>query len=317
MLLHENEDLFNNLVIQTAAFKHIPQNAVIKDYMICSILQKLSKSEYVNKCIFKGGTSLSKCYEGAIDRFSEDIDLTYLPQADESTKSIERNLKNIEKRLAGNFEIEKIESERSNRNKSAYLSKNILGSPCRIKLEIGSSVRPEPYSLLAVKTYFQEFLESLDNAEAKAVVAEYELAEFKINVLDIVRTFIDKVFAVKRHVLEGTINNKARHLYDIVRLWKRMEVQAFITDAAKFKELVQIVKTTDSEYLDGKRLCLYYHPNEKFNYNNWHDKLNNAELKKRYERLHKDLLYTDEKQKFDDVLIVMEQIAERFNAIGE
>lgn len=38
MLLHENEDLFNNLVIQTAAFKHIPQNAVIKDYMICSIL---------------------------------------------------------------------------------------------------------------------------------------------------------------------------------------------------------------------------------------------------------------------------------------
>lgn len=317
MLLHENEDLFNNLVIQTAAFKHIPQNAVIKDYMICSILQKLSKSEYVNKCIFKGGTSLSKCYEGAIDRFSEDIDLTYLPQADESTKSIERNLKNIEKRLAGNFEIEKIESERSNRNKSAYLSKNILGSLCRIKLEIGSSVRPEPYSLLAVKTYFQEFLESLDNAEAKAVVAEYELAEFKINVLDIVRTFIDKVFAVKRHVLEGTINNKARHLYDIVRLWKRMEVQAFITDAAKFKELVQIVKTTDSEYLDGKRLCLYYHPNEKFNYNNWHDKLNNAELKKRYERLHKDLLYTDEKQKFDDVLIVMEQIAERFNAIGE
>ena len=99
MLLHENEDLFNNLVIQTAAFKHIPQNAVIKDYMICSILQKLSKSEYVNKCIFKGGTSLSKCYEGAIDRFSEDIDLTYLPQADESTKSIERNLKNIEKDL--------------------------------------------------------------------------------------------------------------------------------------------------------------------------------------------------------------------------
>ena len=317
MLLHENEDLFNNLVIQTAAFKHIPQNAVIKDYMICSILQKLSKSEYVNKCIFKGGTSLSKCYDGAIDRFSEDIDLTYLPQADESTKSIERNLKNIEKRLAGNFEIEKIESERSNRNKSAYLSKNILGSLCRIKLEIGSSVRPEPYSLLAVKTYFQEFLESLDNAEAKAVVAEYELAEFKINVLDIVRTFIDKVSAVKRHVLEGTINNKARHLYDIVRLWKRMEVQAFITDAAKFKELVQIVKTTDSEYLDGKRLCLYYHPNEKFNYNNWHDKLNNAELKKRYERLHKDLLYTDEKQKFNAVLIVMEQIAERFNAIGE
>lgn len=91
MLLHENEDLFNGLVIQTAAFKNIPQDAVIKDYMICSILQKLSESEYINKCIFKGGTSLSKCYEGAIERFSEDIDLTYLPDENESTKSIERN----------------------------------------------------------------------------------------------------------------------------------------------------------------------------------------------------------------------------------
>lgn len=90
---------------------------------------KIKRTEYINKCIFKGGTSLSKCYEGAIERFSEDIDLTYLPDENESTKSIERNLKNIEKLLAEGFEIEKIEAERSNRNKSAYLSKNILGSP--------------------------------------------------------------------------------------------------------------------------------------------------------------------------------------------
>ena len=29
MLLHENEDLFNGLVIQTAAFKNIPQDDVL------------------------------------------------------------------------------------------------------------------------------------------------------------------------------------------------------------------------------------------------------------------------------------------------
>ena len=223
------------MVIQTAAFKNIPQDAVIKDYMICSILQKLSESEYINKCIFKGGTSLSKCYEGAIERFSEDIDLTYLPDENESTKSIERNLKNIEKLLAEGFEIEKIEAERSNRNKSAYLSKNILGSRCRIKLEIGSSVRPEPYNLLSVKTYFQEFLESIDKSEAKAVIAEYGLKNFEVNVLDIVRTFIDKIFAVKRHVLEGSINNKARHLYDIVRLYNREEIVSFVAVKDEFK----------------------------------------------------------------------------------
>ena len=29
MLLHENEDLFNGLIIQTAAFKNIPQDDVL------------------------------------------------------------------------------------------------------------------------------------------------------------------------------------------------------------------------------------------------------------------------------------------------
>ena len=317
MLLYENEILFNTLVVKTAEFKNIPQDAVIKDYIICGILENLSKSKFVDCCIFKGGTSLSKCYEGTIERFSEDIDLTYLPEENESIKNIERNLKSIEKLLSQDFEIEKIDSERSSRNKSAYLSKNILGNACRLKLEIGSSVRPEPYRLMEVKTYFQEFLESLNTDEARNVIESYEVKGFKVNVLDIVRTFIDKVFAVKRHVLEGTVNNKARHLYDIVRLWKHEEVQRFCADKIEFKKLVRLVKATDGEYLSGKRQCRYYHPQENFKYEEWTDKLNNAELIKRYERLHEELLYTDKKQRFDDVLMAMQQIAQRFNDVVE
>lgn len=41
-------------------------------------LQKLEQSEYADQCVFKGGTSLSKCCPGSIERFSEDIDLTFL-----------------------------------------------------------------------------------------------------------------------------------------------------------------------------------------------------------------------------------------------
>ena len=40
------------------------------------LLKNLADSEYAEKCVFKGGTSLSKCYPGSIERFSEDIDLT-------------------------------------------------------------------------------------------------------------------------------------------------------------------------------------------------------------------------------------------------
>ena len=46
-------------------------------------------SEYADKCVFKGGTSLSKCYPGSIQRFSEDIDLTYIPDDATSKKQDE------------------------------------------------------------------------------------------------------------------------------------------------------------------------------------------------------------------------------------
>lgn len=52
---------------------------VEKDYWVCFTLQCLfSAAELKDNLIFKGGTSLSKGF-GIIDRFSEDIDLTILP----------------------------------------------------------------------------------------------------------------------------------------------------------------------------------------------------------------------------------------------
>ncbi|RMX35264.1 nucleotidyl transferase AbiEii/AbiGii toxin family protein [Mycoplasmopsis fermentans] len=46
-----------------------------KDYWICAPLNFLfNESKWKDKIIFKGGTSLSKCYN-LIERFSEDIDL--------------------------------------------------------------------------------------------------------------------------------------------------------------------------------------------------------------------------------------------------
>jgi len=49
--------------------------AIEKDFWICWVLQKIfSDDSLKNKLLFKGGTSLSKCF-GLIQRFSEDIDL--------------------------------------------------------------------------------------------------------------------------------------------------------------------------------------------------------------------------------------------------
>jgi hypothetical protein len=50
-----------------------------KDLWVCWLLSILFESEFAGDLVFKGGTSLSKVF-GAIDRFSEDIDLSLSPQ---------------------------------------------------------------------------------------------------------------------------------------------------------------------------------------------------------------------------------------------
>ena len=84
------------------------------------LLENLAVSEFVEKCVFKGGTSLSKCYPGSIKRFSEDIDLTFLG-IDETDKVCDKTIKKIEKVMTVSAEIEKIDAERSNRSKSMFV----------------------------------------------------------------------------------------------------------------------------------------------------------------------------------------------------
>ena len=50
-----------------------------KDFWVCWLLGVLFESEFADSLVFKGGTSLSKVF-GAIDRFSEDIDLSLSPR---------------------------------------------------------------------------------------------------------------------------------------------------------------------------------------------------------------------------------------------
>lgn len=255
ILPKENEILLV-LIQKTAEYQNIPEEAVKKDLLLCRILDKLSNSFYKESCIFKGGTSLSKCYPHTIERFSEDIDLTYIPTIGESDGNISSKLKEVEKVLADGFVLEKIGDERSNRNKSAYVIDKSSDGENRIKLEIGSSVRPEPYSCFTIKSYVQTYLECLPNGEGLKYLEPLGLRSTQVNSVHIERTFLDKVFAVKRHSIEGSINGKARHLYDITKLWQHEKIQEFVKDTVTLKEMVQITKETDKQYLSGKRKCV-------------------------------------------------------------
>ena len=74
MKLHLDKENFKSAIIATSNALNIRQVFIEKDYWVTFILYNLSKSNFLERVVFKGGTSLSKAY-GVIHRFSEDVDL--------------------------------------------------------------------------------------------------------------------------------------------------------------------------------------------------------------------------------------------------
>lgn len=70
MNLHHDKEAFEELLIGAANELAIPANIIEKDYYVTIALKSLS--EKLGDMVFKGGTSLTKCYQ-LLDRFSEDI----------------------------------------------------------------------------------------------------------------------------------------------------------------------------------------------------------------------------------------------------
>ncbi|WP_298078323.1 nucleotidyl transferase AbiEii/AbiGii toxin family protein [uncultured Abiotrophia sp.] len=312
MNLHEDSEMFNDLATLTSEWRNIPVTSIKRDYLIVMILEQLSDSKYVDKCVFKGGTSLSKCYPGTINRFSEDIDLTYLNKTDESKKNIERSIKDIEKKLSSGLCMEKVESERSQQAKSSYVWINGIGEHDKVKLEIASSIRPEPYKKMELKTYIHEFLEEqklLDD------IKKYELTPIEVNVLDITRTFVDKVLAVKRHAFNGNLDIKVRHIYDVVCLFEHEDIKALFVNKAELKELLDKTKKTDQFYIKKRKLHEKYIPDSPYNFDEWKEKFDSHKIRSNYESLHEELLYTNEIQQFDKAIKIFEEISSLFQEI--
>lgn len=311
MLLHKFNDEFRELITVVALEKNLPESAVERDYYIVLMLQNLANSEYADKCVFKGGTSLSKCYPGSIERFSEDIDLTYLGEDGMTNKQYSRNIKRIEDVMTVGADTEKIDAERNDRSKSMLVWFGDKAN--RVKLEIGSSVRPDPYSSKTLRSYIHEFLESRSVAED---IARFELVPVTLNVLSIERTFIDKTMSVKRHAICGTIGSKVRHIYDVTRLYDLPEIQTFLADKTELKRLVQATKATDSFYLEKRNISKDYDPTGAYDFAAWKHCLG-KDVRSIYESLHEDLLYTNEKQDFSEALATFESIDGLLREIGE
>lgn len=220
MYLHSDKDLFGDLITLTANDTGLIKAIIEKDYYVTLFLKKLS--EIQPDIIFKGGTSLSKCYK-IINRFSEDIDLNVKFEG-KVTEGQRKRLKAAVVQAAEelNLAITNIEDTRSRRDfnkyeieyntafKSDFLKQNLI-------CETAVFFKAYPVKKLEADSFIYRYLKKINRLD---IAEKYGLMPFSLNVQSAVRTLIDKLFALGDYYLSGNITGHSRHIYDIVCLTK-------------------------------------------------------------------------------------------------
>ena len=211
MYLHDDVALFEEALLGAAAEFLMSEEFIAKDYWAMTMLAEVMKRSEI--LVFKGGTCLSKCY-GAINRFSEDVDLG-IP-FEHATEGMRRGIKRavVESADALGVEVSNLSETRSRREYNRY--DIALGGAARsLILETAVMTPASPYNIRPVQSFIGSFVEARDANLAK----ELDLLSFEVRANSLERTFADKVFAICDYYMSGDIPaRQSRHIYDLHKL---------------------------------------------------------------------------------------------------
>lgn len=237
MFLHEDKELFRDVIEATAEAQKRPLAVVEKDYYVTMILKLLS--EEAEGCVFKGGTSLSKCHH-AIDRFSEDIDIAF---SDTLTQGQRKRLKDniiagISQRLG--LPILDWDNARSRRDYNCYtfayepidgyVVESLISG---VKMEVSLGSTSFPTVKLPVDSYVYQYLKE----ENEDIIQEFQLQPFDMTIQSLERTFADKVFAICDYYMSGKTKRNSRHIYDLYMLYSGISL------TEEYKRLVAEIRS--------------------------------------------------------------------------
>ena len=319
MKLHENIDLFNQAIRATAQRMDILDIYIEKDYWVCYALNTIFKGDFKDVVVFKGGTALSKCYE-IIERFSEDIDLVVLTEDVQSGNQKRERLKNVTKSLMAPFVEEDVEGIT---NKLGEIRKVAFNYPkafkgnygqARDKIILEASIfgSSEPFTTKSISTYIYQTM--IDTGQ-EGLVKKYQLEPFYVKVLDIKRTFCEKIMSLVRFSNSETpivdLNNKIRHTYDIFKLLSVQEIEGFLS-TSDFEAMLKTVAEDDVIGYKNNNDWLEKHPKEAIIFKDskgvW------EQLRNTYNNDFKNLVY-GELPNEEDILKAIQKVSNRLESI--
>lgn len=296
MHLHKDKNLFEEAIKATSTKFGIPEIYIEKDYWVTKALKAIFTSKVGNEAVFKGGTSLSKCFK-MIERFSEDIDIVVLRQSGENDNQMKKKIKSITSivsEIIPEIELEGVTHKRGQIRKTAHFYakafEGIFGQVREnIIIEASWLGNSEPYHEANVNCMIAEWL--IENGFLQ-IVEEYGLAKFKLNVLNPARTFCEKIMSLVRFSYSANpyrdLGHKIRHLYDLYMLLKVPNIRMFFESKA-FDEMICQVGFDDQASFRNNNDWLGFHPVESIIFYNcdqvW------AEISKQYRQSFSNLVY--------------------------
>lgn len=247
--MHESKEEFKQLIETTAQHFEMPKFYIEKDYWIVSVLKNIGESDFSEKVVFKGGTSLSKAYN-IIKRYSEDIDLQFIDYKSNTPKFEMKALEDYISSL--NYKVKTVKDGKERLRASEVVfdtiyPKEVFPVKENILLEMNFFSNPQPYEKMKIQTYIAEYLTKTGKSD---YIAEYKLEPIKINTLDFRKTFLEKIFAIldnseKYRGNKEEFGSKIRHLYDIFLLYEKDEIKEFINNDEFWEMANNITKEND------------------------------------------------------------------------
>jgi hypothetical protein len=311
-----------------------PPHLLEKDVWVVWSLRHLFAAPFAPNLVFKGGTSLSKAY-GVIQRFSEDVDLTYDIRAiagdlvgDAGTplpvsKSQEKKWsKEIRTRLAEWVDtdvVPRLQQDLGQHGLPATVRADgdkvlIDYSPLAsgtgyvrsaVLLEFGARSTGEPCELRSVQCDAAAHLQGVEFPEATPQVMRAE------------RTFWEKATAIHVFCTQGTFRGGdrfARHWHDVTRL----DVAGFADLALADTSLAKAVADHKTVFFAEKDLeggLVDYHAAIAGGLRLVPEDIALAKLAADYQHMVDDGLFLDEVESFDTLLRHCQAIQDKANAV--
>jgi hypothetical protein len=320
---------------QAAARSGITVKAIEKDWWVTLTLKALFTGKYKEHLIFKGGTSLSKCWR-LIERFSEDIDIALDPEVlgfkyvDAPSKSYVERLRKagcafisttFRDDLEAQFNVLGVPSTTVKIEAVEVPPDRTDTDPQTILIKYASLFDLNPYlaDMVKIEVSVRSMREPFGTASVQSILNEvfpndiYGENPFELIATEPQRTFLEKTFLLheefaKEDTARIRFERMSRHLYDLERMLKKEIGHAALANTDLYQVIVKHRR--------------YYTPIRQFDYDTLHpDRISfippDAILeayKKDYAVMREQMIYGDAPE-FDALLATLKELLEKFRSI--